>query len=121
MRQWAVRLWDFPTRSNRSGAWLMLSVRMDGKGRLVVPREVREALDLAPGDVFFVELEPESGGFRVAKAPNPFDVMADYAVRESAAGRTIELRALMAEEGYAVNDDGSVSGGAAPGGAEGSR
>ena len=99
----------------------MTPVRMDEKGRVVIPRAVREALDLQAGDVLFIELEREGEFFRVARSANPFDVMGDYAIREFEAGRTMSLRDVAASEGYVIDDDGKVSRGTAAGGAEGSR
>jgi hypothetical protein len=41
----------------------------------------------------------DSGVLRYARAENPFDVLAEHALRESRAGRTIRLRDFAAEEG----------------------
>ncbi|MDQ3656100.1 MAG: AbrB/MazE/SpoVT family DNA-binding domain-containing protein [Chloroflexota bacterium] len=98
----------------------MTPVRMDDKGRLVIPRAVREALNLQAGDVLFVEFEQDGDFFRVARAANPFDVMGDYAVREFEAGRTMNLRDYAASEGYVIDDHGKVSRGAPASSAEGS-
>ncbi|MBA2518099.1 MAG: AbrB/MazE/SpoVT family DNA-binding domain-containing protein [Chloroflexia bacterium] len=98
----------------------MTPVRMDNKGRLVIPRPVREALNLRAGDVFVVEAEPEGDVFRVARARNPFDVMAEYAIREFEAGRTTDLRDYAARKGYVINDDGTVSRQVVAGSREGS-
>ena len=59
----------------------MTPVRIDEKGRVVIPRAVRKALDLHAGDILLIELEREGDFFRVARATNPFDVMGDYAIR----------------------------------------
>lgn len=98
----------------------MTPVRMDDKGRMVIPRAAREALNLRAGDVLFIELEQEGGYFRVAPAENPFDVMSDYAIREFEAGRTTNLHDFAASEGYVIDDDGKVSRRTASGGGEGS-
>lgn len=98
----------------------MTPVRMDNKGRLVIPRPVREALNLRAGDVFVVEAEPAGEVFRVARARNPFDVMAEYAIREFEAGRTTSLRDFAASEGYLIDDNGKVSRRVAARGEEGS-
>lgn len=98
----------------------MTPVRMDDKGRLVIPRAVRTALNLQAGDVLLVEVAAEGEFFRVARAANPFDTLGDYAIREIEAGRTMNLRDYAASEGYRINDDGKVSRGVAAGRAEGS-
>ncbi|MDQ3693880.1 MAG: AbrB/MazE/SpoVT family DNA-binding domain-containing protein [Chloroflexota bacterium] len=65
---------------------------MDNKGRFVVPRAVREALNLKAGHYFAAELEPDGDGFRVTRIEHPFDAMAGDAIREIDAGRTTNLR-----------------------------
>lgn len=75
----------------------MTSVTVDAKGRLAIPRELREALDISAGDVLFVEADAEKGVLHLAKAINPFDALADDALAEYRAGRTRKLRAYAAE------------------------
>lgn len=87
----------------------MTPVRIDHKGRFVIPSKIRDALNLKGGDVLVVELEQDANVFRVARAENPFDVMAAHAIREFEAGRTTNLRDYAARKGYVINDDGTVS------------
>lgn len=87
----------------------MTPVRIDNKGRFVIPSKIRDALNLKGGDVLVVDLEHDADVFRVARAENPFDVMAEHAIREFEAGRTTNLRDDAARKGSAVNDDGAVS------------
>lgn len=98
----------------------MTAVRMDDKGRIVIPRAVREELNLQAGDVLLVEVAPDSEYFRGARAANPFDAVGDYAIGEYEAGRTMNLRDYAASEGYRIDDDGKVSRGVGAGRAEGS-
>lgn len=74
----------------------MHSVKVDTKGRLVIPLPLRKALGIEPGDTLFVETEGDRV-LRYAKAENPFDLLAEHAVAERAAGRTKSLRAFAAE------------------------
>lgn len=73
----------------------MTIVRVDQKGRLLIPQRDRKALGVRPGDAFFVELEGQV--LRYAKAPNPFDALADAALAEHRDGRTRQLRDMLAE------------------------
>ncbi|ADG07801.1 AbrB/MazE/SpoVT family DNA-binding domain-containing protein [Kyrpidia tusciae] len=68
----------------------VVTVRMDEKGRLTLPRSIREALHAKPGDVFY--LQPEADGVRIVKGENPFDALAEHAIREYKAGKTRDLR-----------------------------
>ena len=72
------------------------SVKVDTKGRLVIPLPLRKALGIEPGDLLFVESEGDSV-LRYVKAENPFVLLADHAIAEHAAGRTKSLRTFAAE------------------------
>ena len=68
----------------------MGTLRVDSKGRLTLPKDLRDELELAPGDTLFFERE---GAFlRLGKAVSPFETLAAEAVREWRAGRTTPLR-----------------------------
>lgn len=72
------------------------SVRVDSKGRLVIPLELRKSLGIEPGDTLYVE----SDGKRIlqyAKAENPFDVLVENGLAEHQAGRTRRLREIMVD------------------------
>lgn len=73
------------------------TVRVDEKGRITLPTRLRQALALQPGDVLFVRAHGDR--VELAKAGNPFDVLADHAIREHREGRTRELRQLAREWG----------------------
>ncbi len=71
------------------------SVKVDAKGRLSIPRDLREALGIQPGDTLFVERDGEM--LRYAKAENPFDALVQHALEERRAGRTKRLRDVARE------------------------
>ncbi len=75
----------------------MVAVRVDEKGRVTVPKEVREALGVRPGDTMFWEIVGSE--VRWMKAQNPFDALAENAEKEYRAGRTKNLRTLAREQG----------------------
>jgi AbrB family looped-hinge helix DNA binding protein len=72
---------------------------VDEKGRVLIPDAVRKRLGISAGDVLFLQVEEETGVLRYAKADNPFDILAEHALREYRAGRTRTLREIAAEEG----------------------
>lgn len=82
-----------------------LTVKVDAKGRLSIPRELRDELDIQPGDTLFVEREEGHAVLRYAVAENPFDVLADHAEREYRAGRTRSLRSFAADEGFSLDEE----------------
>lgn len=65
-----------------------VAVRVDEKGRVTLPKNIREALGLEAGDTLFVKYDPESKQVRLALALNPFDVLAEHAINEHRDGRT---------------------------------
>ncbi len=81
----------------------MVSVRLDDKGRLTLPRSVREAIHAEPGDVFYVEADGD-GILRLVRAVNPFDVLAEQALREDDAGETISLNDVLRREGISLGE-----------------
>ena len=71
---------------------------IDGAGRLVVPKTIREQAGIGPGDVLNVtyrdgriEIEPaprdvritESGGFRIAEPSGPYETLKQATVRRT--------------------------------------
>ncbi len=81
----------------------MGTLRVDSKGRLTLPRGLRDELDIGPGDTVF--FEREGSVLRLAKAANPFDVLATGAVAEWRAGGTTSLRAHARNRRADVNGD----------------
>lgn len=70
----------------------MSAITIDSKGRLSLPRKLREELGLATGDVLFVQREGET--VRLAKAVNPLQAAVAEGVAEYRAGRKIALGRL---------------------------
>lgn len=67
-----------------------LSAKVDNKGRLALPADLRQLMHIEPGDVFFIKPE-KNDVLRIARAENPFDFLAKEAIKESRAGKTISL------------------------------
>lgn len=62
---------------------------LDAKGRVSIPRELRERCGLEAGAVFFIE--ERNGDLVFRQAENPFDVLAMHAIEEYRAGRTVDF------------------------------
>jgi AbrB family looped-hinge helix DNA binding protein len=82
-----------------------LTVKVDIKGRLLLPKSVREGLGIEPGDTLFVDYDEEHQQMRLAKAENPFDLLVEHALAEHKAGRTRNLREFAAENNIALDAD----------------
>jgi AbrB family looped-hinge helix DNA binding protein len=75
----------------------MAAVTIDSKGRLSIPKELREELELGAGDVVFVKREGDT--LRLAKAVNPLASAVAEGVAEYRAGRKIALKRLAKKHG----------------------
>ena len=64
------------------------AARMDDKGRVTLPKDMREALGVGAGDTVFFRYDPQNNQLRIAPAKSPFDVLAERAVKEYKGGRT---------------------------------
>ncbi|HBT46988.1 MAG TPA: AbrB family transcriptional regulator [Peptococcaceae bacterium] len=65
-----------------------VAVKIDNKGRVTLPKRIREALGVESGDIVFLKYDPENRQVRLARALNPFDVLAEQAIKEYQEGRT---------------------------------
>lgn len=74
------------------------AVKIDAQGRVAIPAAIRASLGLKTGDTLFAHFDAETGGVRLAKAINPFDVLFEHAVQEYRSGRTTDLREFLAGE-----------------------
>jgi len=74
------------------GAVRQVTVKVDAKGRVTLPKEMRRALGVDAGDVLFVKVEPETQQVRLARALNPFDVLAEAAVEDHRNGLTRSVK-----------------------------
>jgi AbrB family looped-hinge helix DNA binding protein len=66
-----------------------IAVKMDAAGKITLPKAIREKLGAHAGDVFYV-VEDGKGGLRIIKE-NPFDVLAEEAIKLDDEGKTIPL------------------------------
>ena len=82
-----------PTVKKREGREVPL--RLDDRGRLTLPADVREALHWEPGDIVY--LRQEDNGLHILKGANPFDALAEEALHEYEAGETQDIRDIAKE------------------------
>jgi bifunctional DNA-binding transcriptional regulator/antitoxin component of YhaV-PrlF toxin-antitoxin module len=87
-----------PARRDAQGGFVM--TRMDDKGRITLPAELRGALQA--GTTFAIRIEGK--GFVLAPIENPFDGLAGEAIEEQRAGRTRNLRDFARERNIALDD-----------------
>jgi len=74
---------------------MQVTVRIDGKGRLTIPRHIRRALKISAGDTMFLKYEKDSNQLRMAPAQNPFDILAEQALEEYHRGHTRKIEEFM--------------------------
>jgi AbrB family looped-hinge helix DNA binding protein len=79
------------------------TVTVDAKGRVSIPRAVRQRLGLHSGATLFVQ--EHEGEIRFRRAENPFDLLAEYAEEEYRMGQTTSLRVYASEHGIALGGE----------------
>ena len=79
-----------------------IPVRLDDRGRILIPRTIREALHAEPGDVFFIQ--QDENGMRIIKGEDPFDALAEDAIREDDAGETVAFEEILRREGISLDE-----------------
>jgi bifunctional DNA-binding transcriptional regulator/antitoxin component of YhaV-PrlF toxin-antitoxin module len=75
---------------------------------ILIPDAVRKQLGIEVGDVLFLQVEEGTGVLRYAKADNPFDILAEHALREHKAGRTRTIQEIADEMGVDLDGDRPV-------------
>lgn len=68
-----------------------VAVRIGNKGRVIVPKRMREALGLEIGDTVFLQCDTKYNQLHLAPAINPFDIIAKQAMNEYKEGYTRTL------------------------------
>ncbi len=74
-----------------------MSLKVDSKGRIMLPIAIRKSLRINAGDVLFIE--KEETGIHLAKAENPYDILIEDAFEQHETGKTTGLRAFAKKNG----------------------
>lgn len=82
---------------------MTFTVKTDDKGRVTIPRDLRLQLDIQAGDIFFLDVA--DGVMRLAKAENPFGLLAQDAIAQYRAGLTKSLEEFAKENGFSLDDE----------------
>ena len=73
-----------------------IPLTVDNKGRLTIPKDIREALQIQNGDVLLLKYDSQSGMLNITRAAqNPIQVLSEYADRELDEGSTKNIRELI--------------------------
>jgi len=62
--------------------------RVDNKGRVTLPRSIREAWGLKTGDMVFFRYDSKNNKVQIAPAVSPFDILAEHAIEKNKQERT---------------------------------
>jgi len=79
-------------------------VRVDAKGRVTLPKVIRDELSIKDGTPFFVKLIKEKGAVILSPAINPFDILAEEAMEEYKAGKTISIEEYAKSHGINLDE-----------------
>ncbi|MGH2551352.1 MAG: AbrB/MazE/SpoVT family DNA-binding domain-containing protein [Thermomicrobiales bacterium] len=82
----------------------MNAAKVDSKGRISLPREIHEALGSSTGDTLFFNINSANHTVEIAKAINPFDILAAEAWAEFERGETTDLRDFAEEMGINLDE-----------------
>lgn len=78
---------------------------LDSKGRLVVPKQMRERDSLEDGDLFFVDPNSESGTITFVKVENPLIKIVAESRAEYEAGNYQSIEEVAAELGIELDGE----------------
>jgi len=78
-----------------------ISMKMDEKGRITLPKKIRDKLNLSQGDTLF--LHEGLSEIIIKKAENPFDAIAQAAIKEYKNGETTSLDDFASEMGITLD------------------
>ena len=80
----------------------MATLRIDSKGRIALPRHLRESLGVEPGASLSAEVDGTT--VRLAAAPSEVSELVAWVLAEDLRGATRSLREFALEEGIDLDD-----------------
>jgi len=73
-----------------------IPLTIDNKGRLTIPKNIRDALHIENGDVLLLKYDSKGGILQITRAvQNPIEILSNYAEKEFEAGHTKNIRELI--------------------------
>lgn len=76
-----------------------IPLTVDNKGRLTIPKNIREALHIENGDVLLLKFDSAAGVLQIARAiQNPIEALSKYSDKEFEEGHTKNIRELLKDE-----------------------
>lgn len=79
-------------------------VKADAKGRVTLPKAIRDELSVEDGTPFFVKFIRGKGVVILAPAINPFDILAEQAMEEYEAGKTTNIEEYAKNHGINLDE-----------------
>jgi len=79
-------------------------VRVDAKGRVTLPKAIRDELNVKEGTPFFVKFIRGERVIILAPAINPFDILAEEAIEEYKAGKTTNIEEYAKSHGIDLDE-----------------
>jgi len=79
-------------------------VKADAKGRVALPKAIRDELNVEDGTPFFVKFIRGKGVVILAPAINPFDILAEQAMEEYEAGKTTNIEEYAKNHGINLDE-----------------
>jgi len=79
-------------------------VKVDAKGRITLPKTIRDELNVEDGTPFFVKFMRGKKVIILAPAINPFDILAEEAMEEHKAGKTMNIEEYAKNHGINLDE-----------------
>jgi len=79
-------------------------VKTDAKGRIPLPKAIRDELNVKEGTPFFVKFIRGERVIILAPAINPFDILAEEAMEEHKAGKTTNIEEYAKNHGIDLDE-----------------
>jgi len=96
-------MWEFPTKERKKMTNERI-VKADAKGRVTLPKAIRDELNVEDGTPFFVKFIRGKGVVILAPAINPFDILAEQAMEEYEAGKTTNIEEYAKNHGINLDE-----------------
>jgi AbrB family looped-hinge helix DNA binding protein len=96
-------MWEFPTQRREKMTDERI-VKADAKGRISLPKAIRDELNVKEGTPFFVKFIRGKRVIILAPAINPFDILAEQAMEEYKGGKTTSIEEYAKNHGINLDE-----------------